>query len=666
MPGHVPEPLGAHCRAGTLVLFAGAGVSMQPPSSLPSWNAINEIVLDALADHTAEFTDQAFADELRDALVATRDATTWFTPDYQAQLIEDEIGHDYFRVLQALDTDEFNGCHAAIAALAAHGKLAAIVTTNFDRLLERALDDAGVNHRVYVGPEDFDELPRALADPDAPFPVVKPHGSVESPESMVDTLRQRLRERPAGLEQALVDLMARNHVLFAGFSGADLAYDPNYLGLRRAAAQNQGFTCLVRPGDAAANMRALADDWGSSAELVEGVLPDWLLAVPAAVEIDLTTPAEVAPVDRTPAIAAHAAAWASSLGEMVTVAVIAGLLDSSGREELAFDLLRRTIRSTSPRRSMDEPGYATFNYQVAHRLLERGRFDYGMDTQQGRKVERTNAAGEFTYSPFTANDCFQCLNRAATLVRGHVGMGLYNTYWGMPQDGAEMIRAARRQAGDHGEVATFIDACAALGVVYEILMHYADGLDWLERAHSSTKSWGDEPRRARVCAELARFYSTKQRFDEAHERVAEGLAIADRLSLVDTRLRLLSARGCVLVEQRRTAEALAVLTAAADGLRQLGRRPALARTLIDVGYAQFQAQDWTAMETATDELIDLTDVYVGYRPLLCLMRTRFAIWLGQVDDARFWIEQTELAANGYQNPGVLEEVTLLAARLPVN
>jgi tetratricopeptide (TPR) repeat protein len=656
----VPDRLVTQCRAGTLVLFAGAGVSMQPPSCLPSWHAINEIVLDALADHTAEFADQEFADELRDSLVATRNATTWFTPDYQAQLIEDEIGHDYFRVLQALDTDDCNSCHQAIAALAANGSLAAIVTTNFDRLFERALDAAGVDYRVYIAPEDFD----ALAESDGPFPVIKPHGSVESPDSMVDTLRQRLRDRPAGLEQALVDLMAANHVLFVGFSGADLAYDPNYLGLRRAAAQNQGFTCLVRPGDGAARMRALAEAWGSGAELAEGALPEWLLAVSSAVGIEVPAAGDVAAVDRTPAIAAHAAAWASSLGEMVTVAVIAGLLESSGREEVAFDLLRRTLRSSSPRRSMDEPGYATFNYQVGHRLLERGTFDYGIDTQQGRKVARAIESGEFDYSPFTANDCFQCLNRSLELLRGHVDMGLYHTYWGMPQDGAEMIRAARQASIDQRHVPTFIDACTALAVVYEILMQYADALDWLEHAHGLTKSWGDEPRRARVCAELARFYATKERYDEAHGRVHEGLAIADRLNLDDTRLRLLSAQGSVLVEQRRTAQARAVLTAATDGLRALGRRPALARTLVDVGYASFQAQDWAAMEAATDELIDLTDVYVGYRPLMCLMRARFAVWLGQVDDARFWIEHTETAADAHQNPGVREEVTLLASRLP--
>ena len=69
------------------------------------------------------------------------------------------------------------------------------------------------------------------------------------------------------------------------------------------------------------------------------------------------------------------------------------------------------------------------------------------------------------------------------------------------------------------------------------------------------------------------------------------------------------------------------------------------------------------METATDELIDLTDVYPGYQPLMCLMRARFAVWVGLSDDAHHWIELTKNAAQAYANPGVLEEVMILAEGL---
>jgi len=72
------------------------------------------------------------------------------------------IGPDYFRVLQALDAEEWNGCHAAIAALAKAGLVAAIVTTNFDRLLERALEPRRVDPRVRLVDEAPQQVPVAL------------------------------------------------------------------------------------------------------------------------------------------------------------------------------------------------------------------------------------------------------------------------------------------------------------------------------------------------------------------------------------------------------------------------------------------------------------------------------------------------------------------------
>lgn len=43
------EKLAKHARDGGFVVFAGAGISMPAPSSLPSWYSINEVVLESLA-----------------------------------------------------------------------------------------------------------------------------------------------------------------------------------------------------------------------------------------------------------------------------------------------------------------------------------------------------------------------------------------------------------------------------------------------------------------------------------------------------------------------------------------------------------------------------------------------------------------------------------------
>jgi NAD-dependent SIR2 family protein deacetylase len=151
------ETITTHARNDGLVVFAGAGISMPPPSSLPSWYLINEVVLESLARRLEPFAGRKFSEEVRQTLIATRnEKTRHFSPDYHAQIIEDECGPDYFRVLQALDAKEWNGCHSGIAALAKAGFIAAVVTTNFDRLLERALDAAGVRHRVYRKREEYE------------------------------------------------------------------------------------------------------------------------------------------------------------------------------------------------------------------------------------------------------------------------------------------------------------------------------------------------------------------------------------------------------------------------------------------------------------------------------------------------------------------------------
>ena len=88
----------------------------------------------------------------------------------------------------------------------------------------------------------------------------------------------------------------------------------------------------------------------------------------------------------------------------------------------------------------------------------------------------------------------------------------------------------------------------------------------------------------------------------------------------------------------------------------------MTRTLIDCCYGRLRAGDLTEMEAVTDELFELTEVYPGYRPLIDLMRARFAVWLER-EDAPSWIELTKQEGERYQNPGVVEEVTLLAERL---
>jgi hypothetical protein len=164
----------------------------------------------------------------------------------------------YFRALQELNIEQRNASHDAIAALAAAGHVAALVTTNFDRLLERALDALMIPIRVYATTDDYRTLSTTIAAGDQTgIPVIKIHGSVHDAASLVDTLKQRRRGRGPPPREALAALLRRHYWLYLGFSASDLEYDPEYLGLRAAGDASPGFTFLHEP-DRAPGKGALA------------------------------------------------------------------------------------------------------------------------------------------------------------------------------------------------------------------------------------------------------------------------------------------------------------------------------------------------------------------------------------------------------------------------
>jgi hypothetical protein len=244
------------------VAFAGAGGSMLPPSNLPGWTDFNTLLLECLSGRVAEYSrNRQPTARILDAFKEQRDKKGFFSPDFQAQLMEEEVGESYFRVWQSLDTDAFGPVHAGLAELAARGRLAAIITTNFDRLIEAALTHRNQAFHVFHDHAAFDALAtRAEAGPVEPLPVLKIHGSIEDPASLVDTLKQRVVGRPKSLRRVLNVLLRQHPWLFLGYSGADFDYDRNYLGVLDSAPTRRGSCSSVartrRPRRASSNWLA--------------------------------------------------------------------------------------------------------------------------------------------------------------------------------------------------------------------------------------------------------------------------------------------------------------------------------------------------------------------------------------------------------------------------
>jgi SIR2-like domain len=317
-------------RRGDVVVMAGAGVSAGWPSAVPSWYPLNAAIFGALRERLEAGIDRpGWLEQVESDVVGAR-AAGRFPPDYQAQVIEDMCGLRYFQGLQALDIDVGNSAHEAIAALAAGSALRAIVTTNFDRLIERALERRGV---AFVSA--FDEDGYASLPTDGTLPVIKVHGSVSSAESMIDTWKQRRR----GRSQRLIDCLAPLHDAFwiyAGFSAADLEDDENYLGLIAGAARGPGAIYIAYPG---------SPELGPGAQALMGAYGERGAIVVADVAEQLGAPATAAdePIGSI-RVQAGLKAWADGLTVSAAGLCVAAILEAVGAGEPAVRVLDRLVR----------------------------------------------------------------------------------------------------------------------------------------------------------------------------------------------------------------------------------------------------------------------------------------------------------------------------------
>jgi hypothetical protein len=217
--------------SGRFVVLAGAGISAVAPSDLPSWWHFNEAVLEGIRDRFLDGFPQSDADVQTglERLELNAVGVARFS-----QIVYDAFaGSSWFALLTKLEGSVPNQCHDALATLAAEGKLAAIVTTNFDSLIERAFGDLGVALEVKAAGGAW---PIPDLSPDSACQLVKVHGSALQADSLVDLANQKTQGLPPMLRAWLSRLFSEYPLLVAGFSGADLEFGPDYLGLEEAAA----------------------------------------------------------------------------------------------------------------------------------------------------------------------------------------------------------------------------------------------------------------------------------------------------------------------------------------------------------------------------------------------------------------------------------------------
>ncbi|MEW1881067.1 SIR2 family protein [Rhodococcus sp. NPDC080181] len=200
----------APATSSDLFVFAGAGVSMSAPTSLPSFNSMRDAVL----------TQLGFRDYVQ---------TDWNAdPSANQKVIRDMAPEPFFGRLMEAGTDlapwlrdvlspadaRANAAHDVLAELCAAG--AKVWTVNFDKYIEDAAADLG--HEI-----DVVAWPRQPQPHSAIGELLKPHGTLGGSFIITpaDVLRPLANEWLTRLRD---DLANSTHIVFVGYSGRDVDF----------------------------------------------------------------------------------------------------------------------------------------------------------------------------------------------------------------------------------------------------------------------------------------------------------------------------------------------------------------------------------------------------------------------------------------------------------
>jgi predicted ATPase len=237
-PLPTPEPLEdlvQACVAGECVLYVGAGLSAQ--AGFPTWRPLVQDLLEWAIKN--EFIEQSFGDSLHRAV---KEGEIDPVADSIVSALErqEKLLQEHLREI-FLKPSSLPESHRVLKEIG----FSAVLTTNFDRLLERTYEDMG--DRIYT-PKDTEPLLEALSKRE--FFILKLYGTLERPETVLVAPAQ-YEDAIAGnrpFSQFMESLFFSRTILFVG---ASLEGIEDYLeGIQFRGAQRQHYALVAVAGSA--------------------------------------------------------------------------------------------------------------------------------------------------------------------------------------------------------------------------------------------------------------------------------------------------------------------------------------------------------------------------------------------------------------------------------
>lgn len=203
---------------GELVFFAGAALSMAPPSNLPLAGKIKDTTLEAALGRLCMTKEDAESILTEQRLRKLRKLPL----EVMFQFVHNAIGPVAIETFKLLDTGrnkpKFNHNHKFLA-LAAGDMTPIVLTTNWDHLIEDALASVGKAYTIYATDEDIVEAKDIYRQHS--IPVVKLHGTIERDDSIIVTMEQAGERLSSQKAVVLRKILQDYYVCFVGYGMGD-------------------------------------------------------------------------------------------------------------------------------------------------------------------------------------------------------------------------------------------------------------------------------------------------------------------------------------------------------------------------------------------------------------------------------------------------------------
>jgi tetratricopeptide (TPR) repeat protein len=543
-----------------LVIFCGAGVSMVAPTCLPSWWQMNEQVVLALSRQIAPFCGEERAADLAQQINSRRDNQR-FPPEFQAEIISNHYGATYFKVLECLDGNEPNAVHLAIAKLAMSGHIRAIVTSNFDRLIEVAFRKLDVPLDVHYQASHFEKLANEFEESSlrqSRCQLLKLHGSVDDHYTLVDTLAQRMRGFSPAICSCLRHLLRNHYWLFMGYSGGDLEANSQYLCLQPEANHTRGFTWLVRETAKNEPIEAvvkICNLYGDRAIAPRGELPAWFFEQFGSLLTEDSPPPSLwskeeldrRKQDATQSIIDHTREWSNTVGGVRAALVLADMLEQSVNNPQASRELLTLVLNTQ---EQDHSAYAAVANSLANMLIKTGELDEAMElaekalakTSLDNLQDRAGILGTMGLIEHKRGEYRRALNLFEQLYEtsaqlkddNRKSIALHNramalTSLGQYDQAKSCYEEGLKIAQKLGDVIAQAQTLNNIGDLLRQLDRYDDAIEVLNQAIKLRERLGDDRGVANCLGNIASAYTRQGKFAEAKSIYEQILAIFQRI-----------------------------------------------------------------------------------------------------------------------------------------